>query len=172
MSRTRIVKGKIIKITHGDHFIYSRGSIVNNGATKVIQKGEDKGVFYGKSNFPDLVYQPTELKLKSTFAHDQLVKTAKELSEMTFVLIMLQIFGNDIEIEALSNLYKDLCDRKIEPPEIIVTKDPIKNYKANYTNKRKKILVSKGFLEEAIEKNDLKAEIAFGETTYITISWK
>ena len=89
MSRTRIVKGKIIKITHGDHFIYSRGSIVNNGATKVIQKGEDKVVFYGKSNFPDLVYQPTELKLKSTFAHDQLVKTAKELSEMTFVLIML-----------------------------------------------------------------------------------
>lgn len=159
MSRTRIVKGKIKKITHEDHFIYSRGSIINNSAKMVIQKGEEKGVFYGKANFPDLEYQPTELKLKSYFAHDQLVKTAKELSEMTFVLIMLQIFGSDIEIEALSKLYKDLCDGKTKPAEIIVTKDPIKNYKANYTNKRKKILVSRGFLEEAIEKNDVKAEL-------------
>lgn len=159
MSRTRIVKGKLIKITHKDHYIYSRGAITNNASTKVIQVGENDGVFYGNPNFPDLKYEQTDLKLESSFAHNQLVKTAKELSEMTFVLIMLQIFGNEIEVEAVSKLYKDLCDGKTQPPEIIVTKDPIKTYKANYSNKRKKILVSKGFLEDAIEKNEVKAEL-------------
>lgn len=159
MSRTRIVQGKITKITGKDHFIYSKGSITNNAATKVIQKGEQSGVFYGKPNFPDLKYESTEYKLKSPFAHEQLLKIAKELSEMTFVLIMLQIFGDDIEIEALGKLYKDLCDKKLQPPEIIVTKDPIKNYKANYSNKRKVILVSSGFLEEATKNNEIKAQL-------------
>ncbi|AYZ11811.1 hypothetical protein EGY05_07690 [Chryseobacterium arthrosphaerae] len=159
MSRTRIVKGKLTKVTHEDHFIFSRGSIVNNGATKVIQKGDEKGVVYGTPDFPDLVYEPTEYKLKSPLAHEQLKNTAKELSEMTFILLMLQIFGEEIEVEAIGKLYKDLCDDKLEPPEIIVTKDPIKNYKANYTNKRKKILVSKGFVEEAVKDNEVKAQL-------------
>lgn len=159
MSRTRVVKGKITKITGKDHFIYSKGSIINNGATKVIQIGNDKGVLYGKSNFPDLEYEPTEYKLKSIFAHEQMMKMTEELSEMTFIVIMLQIFGNDIEIEALGKLYKELCDKKLQPPEIIVTKDPIKNYKANYSNKRKIILVSKGFLDDAIENNATKAQL-------------
>ncbi|MFV0529917.1 MAG: hypothetical protein ACK5MD_00565 [Flavobacteriales bacterium] len=159
MSRIRIVKGKLTKISHQDYFIYSKGSIVNNGATKVIQIGDEKGVFYGKPDFPDLEYEETELKLKSSLAHEQLVKTAKELSEMTFVLLMLQIFGEAIEVEAIGKLYKDLCDDKLETPEIIVTKDPIKNYKANYSNKKKKILVSKGFLEDAINNNDVKAQL-------------
>ena len=159
MSRTRIVKGKLRKITHEDHFIYSRGSIINNSATMVIQKGVEKGVFYGKAQFPDLTYESTELKLKSQLAHDQLQKTAKELSEMVFILLMLQIFGQDIEIEAIGKLYKDLCDNKLQPPEIIVTKDPIKNYKANYSNKKKKILVSKGFLEDAIDNNETKSQL-------------
>lgn len=78
---------------------------------------------------------------------------------MTFILLMLQIFGEEIEVEAIGKLYKDLCDDKLDPPEIIVTKDPIKNYKANYTNKRKKILVSKGFVEEAVKDNEVKAQL-------------
>ncbi|KXH85007.1 HET-C-related protein [Chryseobacterium kwangjuense] len=159
MSRTRIVKGKLTKVTHKDHFIYSRGSIINNGATKVIQIGEDNGVLYGKPDFPDLVYEPVEYKLKSVLAHEQLMNTAKELSEMTFILLMLQIFGEEIEVEAIGKLYRDLCDDKLEPPEIIVTRDPIKNYRANYTNKRKKILVSKGFVEEAVKDNEVKAQL-------------
>lgn len=159
MSRTRVVKGKITKITGKDHFIYSKGSITNNGATKVIQIGDEKGVLYGKPDFPDLEYEPTEYKLTSLFAHDQMMKTATELSEMTFILIMLQIFSNDIEVEAIGKLYKDLCDKRLLPPEIIVTKDPIKNYKANYSNKRKVILVSSGFLQEAIKENDVKAQL-------------
>lgn len=125
MSRTRIVQGKITKITGKDHFIYSRGSIKNNGATKVSQVGNGGGVYYGQPNFPDLAYEVTSLKLTSTYAHEQMLKIAKEFSEMTFVLVMLQIFGNDIEIEALGKLYKDLCDNKVKPPEIVVTKDPI-----------------------------------------------
>lgn len=159
MSRIRIIKGNYRKITHQDHHIYSRGSINNNANLKVAQKGNENGVFYGTPNFPDLVYEDTELRLTSSLAHDQLMKTAQELSEMAFVLLMLQIFGEDIEIEAIGKLYKDLCDGKLNPPEIIVTKDPIKNYKANYTNKRKKILVSQGFLEDAIENNEAKSQL-------------
>lgn len=159
MSRTRIVKGKLTKVVHDDYYIYSRGSIINSALQKVLQKGEASGVIYDTPEFPDLVYEPTEYKLKSLFAHEQMLKTAKELSEMTFVLLLLQIFGNDIEVEALGKLYKDLSDKKIEAPEIIVTEGPVKNFKANYSNKERKIFVSKDFLEKAIKENEVKAEL-------------
>lgn len=160
MSRHRIVGGKLTKITHKDHFFYSRSSIENNAAKKIIQKGEENGILYGTPHIPDLEYEEDKgCKLDSSFAHKQLLKTANELSEMAFVLLMLQIFGLEIEVEAIGKLYRDLCDDKIPLPQIIVTKKPIKNYKANYSNKRKKILVSRDFLENAIKDNENRAQL-------------
>lgn len=160
MSRIRIVGGKLTKITCKDHLIYSRGSIKNTASKRVIQTGIKNGIVYGVPNIPDLKYEESiDYQLQSSFAHEHLIKTAKELSEMAFIVLMLQIFGEDIEIEAIGRLYRDLCDGKVEPPKIIVTQNYIKNYKANYSNKTKKILVNKSFLEKAIENNDVRAQL-------------
>jgi len=47
MSRTRIVKGNITKITGGNYKIYSKDTIENIGL-KVIQVGKEGGVSYGE----------------------------------------------------------------------------------------------------------------------------
>lgn len=160
MSRIRIVGGKLTKITCKDHFIYSRGNIKNTASKRVVQIGQENGVIYGIPNIPNLEYEEAiDYQLQSSFAHEHLMKTAKELSEMAFIMLMLQIFGEDIEIEAFGKLYRDLCDEKVEPPKILVTQNPIKNYRANYSNKRKNILVSKGFLKEAISDNEARAQL-------------
>jgi len=47
MSRTRIVKGKYIKISAGDHYISAEGNIISNAASEVRDHGVERGVFYG-----------------------------------------------------------------------------------------------------------------------------
>jgi hypothetical protein len=47
MSRIRIVKGKIIEITHGEYNIYSASDITYS-ARQIIQTGKEGGVVYGK----------------------------------------------------------------------------------------------------------------------------
>lgn len=49
MSRTRIVKGNITKIIGGNYKRYSEDDIENIGS-RVIQVGEDEGVFYGTAD--------------------------------------------------------------------------------------------------------------------------
>lgn len=53
MSRTRIVKGNITKITGGNYKIYSKDNIENSGS-KLIQVGKDGGVSYGEPEQPKL----------------------------------------------------------------------------------------------------------------------
>lgn len=160
MSRTRIVKGISTKITTKNHFVYSRGAIENNSAGKLSQKGANGGVKYGKAEFPDLVYEEDkEYKLSSDYALQHLQALAKDMSEMTFILFMLGVFGNEIEVSALGKLFRDLCDNKLNAPDIIITKERIKGGKASYSNKRKKVLIFKGFLLAAIEDNNIRAEL-------------
>ncbi|MCX3297316.1 hypothetical protein [Chryseobacterium salipaludis] len=47
MSRTRIVKGKYIKISAGDHYISAEGNIISSAASEVRDHGVERGVFYG-----------------------------------------------------------------------------------------------------------------------------
>ena len=44
MSRTRIIKGKLIEIIGKDYSIFSESSIVYNATETINIKGEDKGV--------------------------------------------------------------------------------------------------------------------------------
>lgn len=163
MSRTRIVKGNITKVVGGNYKRFSKDEIENSGS-KVIQIGKEGGVIYGdpeKFVPPPMDVQETEYKLESTYAHDQLMSLAKELGEITFMLFMTQIFGYEIEAEALSKLYRDLSDNKIKAPEIIVSKGLVgrRGGPAGYSNKRKKIIVNQKFAEDAAEDNDKRAEL-------------
>lgn len=53
MSRTRIVKGNITKITGGNYKINSKKNIENIGS-KVIQIGKEGGVVYGEPEKPPI----------------------------------------------------------------------------------------------------------------------
>lgn len=161
MSRTRIVKGNITKIIGGDYKRYSKENIENIGS-KVIQVGKEEGVSHGEPEKyipPPLNIVESEYKLESTYAHDQLKELARQVAELPFILMMLNIFGQEIEISALSKLYRGLSDSSIKAPEIIVTKTPVGAGKAAYSNKRKKILVWDYFLNKATEDNDGSAEL-------------
>ncbi|KQT33917.1 hypothetical protein ASG22_17620 [Chryseobacterium sp. Leaf405] len=47
MSRTRIVQGKYIKISQGEHNMSAEGNIVSNALLEVREKGNDNGVIHG-----------------------------------------------------------------------------------------------------------------------------
>jgi len=163
MSKTRIVKGNITKITGGNYKIYSKENIENIGL-KIIQIGKEGGVSYGypeKYVPPPLNIVESHYKLESHYAHEQLMSLAQELGEVTFMLFMSHIFGYEIEVSALSKLYRALCDKQIESPEIVVSKIPVGRRLglAGYSNKRKKIIVYERLIEEALDDNDKRAEL-------------
>lgn len=161
MSRTRIVKGNITKITGGNYKIYSKDEIENIGS-KVIQVGKESGVSYGEPEKhipPPLDIIESKYKLESTYAHDQLSSLAKELDEIPFMCFMIGIFGEEVEASALSKLYRGLSDKSLISPEIVVTQFPVKGRKANYSNYKKKILVWEHAVDLAVNDNDSRAEL-------------
>jgi hypothetical protein len=159
MSRVRIVGGTITKTSKGAYNMYSDENIVYSSGKAISEVGEENGITFGEPKSPNLTIVETNYKLESTYAHNQLSQLAEELGEMTFMFMMLEIFGHEIEISALSKLYRDLSDKKIETPEIIVSKIPVKGKNAGYSNKRKKIIVYHKFIEEAAKDNDKSAEL-------------
>ncbi|NRS90787.1 hypothetical protein HNQ02_003734 [Flavobacterium sp. 7E] len=159
MSRVRIVGGTITKTSKGAYNMYSDENIVHSSGKAISEVGEENGITFGDPKSPNLTIVETNYKLESTYAHDQLSQLAEELGEMTFMFMMLEIFGHEIEISALSKLYRDLSDKKIETPEIIVSKIPVKGKNAGYSNKKKKIIVYHKFIEEAAKDNDKSAEL-------------
>lgn len=129
---------------------------------RVIQQyGKDGGVVHSSYSPPEIKVEKSEYKLESTYAHDQMMSLAKELGEITFMLFMTEVFGYEIEAEALSKLYRDLSDNKIQAPEIIVSKILVgrRGGPAGYSNKRRKIIVHEKFVEEATKDNDKRAEL-------------
>lgn len=138
-----------------------RENLSLNSNKKIIQKGKNGGVKYGRYTPPEVKIEPTEYKLRSTYAHEQLISIAEELGEVTFILFMSQIFGYEIEASALSKLYRALNDKKVQPPEIVVSKCRVgwREGLAGYSNKRKKIIVYEKFVEDAINNNDKRAEL-------------
>ena len=50
MSRIRIVKGNITKITGGSHKMYSKEDIINTSGKRIIQQAEE--ITYGKAETP------------------------------------------------------------------------------------------------------------------------
>lgn len=158
MTRIRNVGGKIIEQTKGKEISYAKQNIVFNSSKKISFTAND-GTTFREPVSPNVTVVETEYKLESTYAHDQLSQLAEELAEMPFMFLMLEIFGYEIEISALSRLYRDLSDKKIKNPEIIVSKIPVTGKSAGYSNKRKKIIVYQKFIEEAVKDNDKSAEL-------------
>ena len=122
----------------GDMMLHNKGSAFNTPPTAEIQ--------------PPLMQPPlnpveedkseeSEIKLKSPYAHDQLTKLAKDLSEANFMVLLLPIFGEDIPIAAYSKLYRTLNDGALQPPEIKVLRTGIGGHYAAFNSKRKQILV-------------------------------
>jgi len=158
MTRIRNVGGKIIERTEGKEISYAKESIVFN-AGKTISFTANDGTFFGEPLSPNVNVRETNYKLESTYAHDQLCQLAEELAEMPFMFFMLEIFGYEIEIPALSKLYRDLSDKKIKNPEIVVSQIPVMGKNAGYSNKKKKIIVYQKFIEDAAKDNDKSAEL-------------
>ncbi|WP_130736709.1 HET-C-related protein [Flavobacterium sp. J27] len=157
MTRTRIVKGTITEKTGGNEIYYASGNIVIN-AGKKINITSNQGVVFGEPEIPNVkVLENKVYTLESTYALDQLTSLAEDLAEMPFIFFMLEVFGNDIEVSALSKLYKDLCDKKVKNPEIIVSKIPVNGHDAGYSNKQRKIIVYEKIIEEAVTNNDTSA---------------
>lgn len=156
----RIIGGKSTHVAEKINLWSTEGSIEFYASKFVRIEGEKEGVFFGKYRSPDIVVAKNyEYSLESTFAHDQLKELAIQLAELPFILMMLNIFGQEIEVSALSKLYRGLSDGSIQAPEIIVTKTPVGKGKASYSNKRKKILVWDYFVAKATENNDSSAEL-------------
>jgi len=155
-----VTAGSIIEIANKVN-IEAKNDNLSLISNKAIHIKGDKGVKYNKYAPSDLVVEKStpEYKLKSTYAHDQLCILADELGEKTFMYWALYLFGPDIEVEAYSKLYRALSDRSIEAPEIIVVKGTVSANKAGYSNKRKKILVSQSFLEDAVKNDEEKTAL-------------
>lgn len=158
MARIRYVGGTITERTGGNEIYFAEDDIVIN-AVGNINITSTNGVIFEEPESPNVTVIESKYKIESTYAHDQLCSLADDLAEMPFMLFILEIFGHEIEIEALSKLYKGLSDRKIQNPEIIVSKMPIQGKNAGYSNKKKKILVYEKFIEEASKDNDKSAEL-------------
>lgn len=159
MTKIRTSGGKITVTIGGNFKTYAKEDIVYNSQKTVSFTGKENGVTYGEPESPNLNIVKSEYKLESIYAHEQLYSLAHELAEMPFMFFMLETFGSEIEVSALSKLYRDLSDKKIKPPEIIVSKMPINGKLAGYSNKNKKIIVYEKFIDDAIKDNDKKAEL-------------
>ncbi|PQL90955.1 HET-C-related protein [Apibacter adventoris] len=155
----RVIGKKSVHIAKNINIWATEGNVTFNAAKKVAFHGEQNGVVYGKYQPPDLRVVESEYKLKSTYAHEQLSQLARELDEVSFICFLIGIFGEEIEISAYSKLYRGLSDQSIPPPEILVTRMPVRGWKACYSNKRKKILVWEHFIDQAIKDNDSRGEL-------------
>ncbi len=114
MTKIRTSGGKITVTIGGNFKTYAKEDIVYNSQKTVSFTGKENGVTYGDPESPNLNIVKSEYKLESIYAHEQLYSLAHELAEMPFMFFMLEIFGSEIEVSALSKLYRDLSDKKIK----------------------------------------------------------
>jgi hypothetical protein len=98
-------------------------------------------------------------KLESSFAMNQLKQTAKELGKLNFSIFILSVFGNDIELEAIHNLYDSLQDNTVKQPNILITKNPVNGRKANYNPKTNEIIIWEYFIDKSLYDEKEKATL-------------
>lgn len=124
---------------------------------------------FGDYTPPAFKIEPSEYKLESTFAMDQLFSFAKKDSKAMFCFWMSDIFGGDVPLDAYEQLYKNASDKKESiNPHITVAMEapgfgatyysgvdkngnPIKDVNEKYKNH---IIISQGFIDLAIANNE------------------
>lgn len=106
-----------------------------DGNNYVFTNEDTPGIIYIPETFPEKNYSVSSkhritvklpsfeqktIELTSKYAHNQLERVAKELSEPGFIAMLLPIFGGDISSTAYRDLYRNLSDKVLPAPKIQV----------------------------------------------------
>lgn len=99
MSRTRIVKGDITKITGGNYKVYSKDEIENIGS-KVIQVGKEGGVSYGNNQPPPQIeIKPQKIKFRPSkiLPQNNIIAVIEKIENKINDGDIIAIAGNEIK---------------------------------------------------------------------------
>lgn len=107
MSRTRIVKGNITKITGGDHKVYSTEDISFSSLLTVNQKGDKDGLLYGKNEEPILKGQHSVLDAYFAIEEEGGYKKINSGSVGDELYILVKTYG--LKGKSLAVNIKDRC---------------------------------------------------------------
>lgn len=97
---------------------------------------------------------PARGQLTSTFAYDQFVHLAKDMSEMGFILFLVPTFGTDIEPAVYGKLYRAAREGSLSNPAIEVLPGLVYGHEAGYDRKSRTIKVSKKLADAATGDGD------------------
>lgn len=134
---------------------------------QVARKGPRRTAGFGCFFYDGLVVEgengagtKSAVHLKSAYAHEQLTKLATDLSEVSFILMVLPFFGEDVPIEAYSKLYRALSDGTLPPPEIEVKSDGMEGHDAGFDMGARKVLVSESLAKKSVKEEE-KRQLLF-----------
>lgn len=102
---------------------------------------------------------PSEVTLTSAYPLEEIYKIAEKDSEIVFIHLLMEIFGNDVPFEAYQQLYKDASDKKLKMPEIVVLKNIVFGRPAAFNSKKQEIYVSESIVRRAKEDNDVRGKL-------------
>lgn len=90
--------------------------------------------------------QPTTIT--SQYALDQIFLWAEEISEETFIVMLVSIFGAEIPKSAYQTLYDNCKNKSLIPPEYEISKDGLDGHWAGFNKITKAIAFSPDFVDE------------------------
>lgn len=98
-------------------------------------------------------------EFNSTYAHDQLMSIAKTMGEAGFITLMVPIFGEEVSGEAYRQLFRDLCDGILPPPEFVIEANTIEGHWAAFNSDDESIYLYQQIILDAIEEKKRGAQI-------------
>lgn len=104
--------------------------------------------------------EPTTIT--SQFALDQIFLWVDEISEVTFISMMVPMFGTDIPKEAYQTLYDNCKNKSLLAPEYVISDEGLDNHWAGFNKITKTITFSPTFIDKIVKAkvNNSQAAIA------------
>ena len=104
--------------------------------------------------------EPTTIT--SQFALDQIFLWVDEISEVTFISMMVPMFGTDIPKEAYQTLYDNCKNKSLLAPEYVISDEGLDNHWAGFNKITKTITFSPTFIDKIAKAkvNNSQAAIA------------
>jgi hypothetical protein len=104
--------------------------------------------------------EPTTIT--SQFALDQIFLWIDEISEVTFISMMVPMFGTDIPKEAYQTLYDNCKNKSLLAPEYVISDEGLDNHWAGFNKITKTITFSPTFIDKIVKAkvNNSQAAIA------------
>jgi hypothetical protein len=111
--------------------------------------------------------EPTTIT--SQFALDQIFLWVDEISEVSFISMMVPIFGLDIPKDAYQTLYDNCKNKSLLPPEYVISDEGLDNHWAGFNKITKAITFSPAFIDKIAKAkvNNSQAPIAILFTTLL-----